>query len=67
MQVHAERVLGFIIQIQAQYSTVNDIDDLEETVRVILDNVVQEISQEIQSSSIPYTSRRLQIGGKGYT
>ena len=67
MLVHAERVLGFIIQIQAQYSTVNDIDDLEETVRVILDNVVQEISQEIQSSSIPYTSRRLQIGGKGYT
>ena len=67
MQVRAERVLGFIIQIQAQYSSVNDIDDLEETVRVILDKVVQEICHEIQSSSIPYTSRRLQIGEKGYT
>ena len=53
MQVRAERVLGFIIQIQAQYSSVNGIDDLEETVRVILDKVVQETSQETQSSSTP--------------
>ena len=41
----------------------NDIDDLEEIVRVILDKVVQGISQETQSSSTPvviYESR-----GKG--
>ena len=51
MQVRAERLLGFAIQIQAQYSNVNGTDDLEETVRVISDKVVQEISQETQSSS----------------
>ena len=51
MQVRAERLPGFIIQIQAQYPNVTGIDDLEETVRVILDKVVQEISQQTQSSS----------------
>ena len=53
MQVRAEKLLGFIIQIQAQYLNVTGIGDLSETVRVILDKVVQEISQEIQSSSTP--------------
>ena len=53
MQVRAERLLGFMIQIQAQYPNVNGIDDLEETVRVILNKVVQETSQETQSSSTP--------------
>ena len=53
MQVRAERLLGFIIQIQAHYSNLNGIDGLEETVSVILDKVVQEISQETQSSSTP--------------
>ena len=48
-----ERLLGAIIQIHAKYPNVNGIDDLEETVRVILDKVVQEISQETQSSSTP--------------
>ena len=52
-QVRAEKLLGFIIQIQAQYLNVTGIGDLSETVRVILDKVVQEISQEIQSSSTP--------------
>ena len=51
MQVRAERLLGFIVQIQAQYPNVTGIDNLEETVRVILDKVVQEISQQTQSSS----------------
>ena len=51
-EVRAERLLGFIIQIQAQYSNVNGIDDLEEAVRVILEKVVKGISQETQSSSI---------------
>ena len=51
MQVRAEKLLGFIIQIQAQYLNVTGIGDLSETVRVILDKVVQEISQETQSSS----------------
>ena len=53
MQVRAERLLGFMIQIQAQYPNANGIDDLEETVRVILNKVVQETSQETQSSSTP--------------
>ena len=54
MQVRAERLLGFIIQIQAQYPNVNGTDDLEETVNwVILDKVVQEISQETHSISTP--------------
>ena len=53
MQVRADRLLGFIIQIQVHYPNVNGIDDLEETVRVILDKVVQETSQETQSSSTP--------------
>ena len=44
MQVRAERLLGFVIQIQAQYPNMNGTDDLEETVRVILDKAVQEIS-----------------------
>ena len=51
MQVRAERLLGFITQIQAQYPNATGIDDLQETVRVILDKAVQEISQETQSSS----------------
>ena len=51
MQVRAERLLGFIVQIQAQYPNVTGIDNLEETVRVILDKVVQEISQQTQLSS----------------
>ena len=63
MQVRAERFLGFIIQIQAQYPNVNGIDDLEETVRVILDKVVQEISKETQSSSTPVVVCKLE--GKG--
>ena len=46
-----QRLPGFIVQIQAQYPNVTGIDDLEETVRVILDKVVQEISQQTQSSS----------------
>ena len=54
MQVRAERLLGFIIQIQAQYPNVTGIDDLEETIRVILDKVLQEISQDTQSSSTPF-------------
>ena len=58
MQVRAERLLGFAIQIQAQYPNANGTDDLEETVRVISDKVVQEISQETQSSST--VKRRLQ-------
>ena len=37
----------------AEYLNVTGIGDLSETVRVILDKVVQEISQEIQSSSTP--------------
>ena len=49
MQIRAERLLGFIIQIQAQHPNVTGIDDLEETVRVILDKAVQEISQDTQS------------------
>ena len=53
MQVRAERLLGFITQIQAQYPNVTGIDDLEETVRVILDKAVQEISQDTQSSTTP--------------
>ena len=53
MQVRTERLLCFIIQIQAQYPNVNGIDDLEEIVRVILDKVEQGISQETQSSSTP--------------
>ena len=53
MQVREERLLGFITQIQAQYPNVTGIDDLQETVRVILDKVVQEMSQETQSSSTP--------------
>ena len=53
MQVCAERLLGFIIQMQAQYPNVTSTDDLEETVRVILDKGVQEIFQETQSSSTP--------------
>ena len=66
MQVHAERLLGFIIQIQAHYPNVNGIDDLKETVRVILDKVVQEV--HISGDPIElYTSRRLQIQGKGCT
>ena len=52
-EVRAERLLGFIIQIQAQYSNVNGIDDLEEAVRVILEKVVKGISQETQLSSTP--------------
>ena len=44
MQVRADRLHGFIIQIQAQYPNVNGTDDLVETVRVILDKVAQEIS-----------------------
>ena len=52
-QVRAESLLGFIILIQAQYPNVTGTDDLEETVKVILDKVVQEISQETQSSSTP--------------
>ena len=50
MQIRAERLLGFIIQIQAQHPNVTGIDDLEETVRVILDKAVPEISQDTQSS-----------------
>ena len=53
MQVCAEKLLGFIIQIQTQYTNVNGIDDLQETVRVILDKAVQGISQDTQSSSTP--------------
>ena len=48
-----ERLLGAIIQIHAQYPNANGIDDLEETVRVILEKVVQEIAQETQPSSTP--------------
>ena len=44
MQVRADRLHGFIIQIQAQYPNMNGTDDLVETVRVILDKVAQEIS-----------------------
>ena len=51
IQARAERLLGFIIQLQAQYPNVNDTDDSEETVKVILDKEVQGISQETQSSS----------------
>ena len=54
MKVRAERLLGLIIQTQAQYPNVTGIDDLEETIRVILDKVVQEISQDTQSSSTPF-------------
>ena len=53
IQVHAEMLVGFTIQKQAQYPNVNGTDDLEETVRLILDKVVEEISQETQSSSTP--------------
>ena len=41
----------------------NGIDDVEETVRVILDKVVQEISKETQSSSTPVVVCKLE--GKG--
>ena len=51
IQARAERLLGFIIQLQAQYPNVNGTDDSEETVKVILDKEVQGISQETQSSS----------------
>ena len=54
MKVRAERLLGLIIQTQAQYPNVTGIDDLEETIRVILDKVLQEISQDTQSSSTPF-------------
>ena len=54
VKVRAERLLGLIIQTQAQYPNVTGIDDLEETIRVILDKVVQEISQDTQSSSTPF-------------
>ena len=63
MQVRAERLLGFIIQMQAQYPNVTSTDDLEEIVRVILDKVVQEIFQETQSSSTPVVVCKLE--GKG--
>ena len=53
MQVRAGKLPGFAIQIQAQYPNLNGIDDLEETVRDILDKTIQEISQETQSSSTP--------------
>ena len=44
IQARAERLLGFIIQLQAQYPNVNGTDDSEETVKVILDKEVQGIS-----------------------
>ena len=53
MQDRAERLLGFIMQMQAHFPSMNGIDDLEEILRVVLDKVVQGIFPETQSSSTP--------------
>ena len=50
-------------RIQAQYPNVNGTDDLEETVRIILDKAVPAMSQETQSSSTPVVVRGSE--GKG--